>query len=176
MRARDDKDTPPFYRQFDGAKPFRLTFPLDPGEDSLGSGPYWSADGEVLHRDESSFEEIYAVSLVDDRYLLASSYAPFSQLRLSWGDEFVAKQTGEGELEITKVITPQRYIHYGWLIRIASAAEDTAPLVAVAHQLGGGWERIAGGFFTVTVPTDRAAEFASALKAHGWSSHFLFDD
>ena len=148
----------PFYAQFEGASQYRLRYPVD--EDDLG--PYWLESGELIAGAVGQvWERIEAVDLGAGRYRLACKVnAPFSGLRLNWGDEFVAEEVGRNRLQLLRVVTPPAYEHYQLLV--PRGFDNENPLARLAHSFGGGWECIAGGMLTLTVPSTRAADFEDA--------------
>jgi hypothetical protein len=154
----------PFYDQLTGAEKFSLIFPLS--QDL--AGPNWSDSGEVIQTDGSEIEteEIEAVSLGKNRYRLAERcLGPFTCLRLYWGDEFFADHLGENTLKLTKVVVPRTYEHFRWLI--SGGFKNANPIAELVHEVGGGWETVAVGMLTLTVPALRAQEFHSRMNAAG---------
>ena len=148
----------PFYAQFDDATESTLCFPTD--EDEIG--PYWleSGDLDTSQGSSRSCEKVEVVNLGNSRYRLAFKGGPFSGLRLNWGDEFVAEETGIDRLQLLRVTTPLTYKHYQLLV--PRGFDNENPLARLVHRFGGGWECIAGGILTLTVPSTRAADFEQA--------------
>jgi hypothetical protein len=153
-----------FYNQLAGAEKFSLVFPPDKD----GFGPHWVESGELVRADgvQTEVEDIEAVSLGSNRYRLADRCSgPFSSLRLHWGDEFFADRTDETTLTLTKLAAPQPFEHFRYF---TSSGFDNADVMAhIVHAVGGGWETVAGGMVTLTVPATRAQEFQSKLNAAG---------
>jgi hypothetical protein len=152
----------PFYAQFEGATQYRLRFPVD--EDDLG--PYWLESGELIAGASGQiWERIEAVDLGAGRYRLACKVnAPFSGLRLNWGDEFLTEVTGRNRLRLLRVATPLAYRHYSLIVPRRFDNEEA--LAVLVHRFGGGWEAVAGGMLTLSVPAGVAADFARAAEAH----------
>ena len=154
----------PFYDQLFGAEKFRLIFPL--ARDCVG--PDWLESGELVRKNgwEPEIEEIEAVSLGGNRYRLAERcLGPFTSLRLYWGDEFFADRSQGNKLNLTKVVVPRTYEHYRWLISAGFKNEN--PIAELVHEVGGGWETVAVGMLTLTVPALRVQEFHSRMNAAG---------
>jgi hypothetical protein len=151
----------PFYAQFDDATEFTLCFPTD--ED--GAGPYWLESGELdaSQGRSRSCEKVEAVDLGDGRYRLAfKGEGPFSGLRLNWGDEFVAEAAGVKKLQFQRVSTPRAYKHFR--LMVSAGFNNENPLAKLVHRFGGGWECVAGGMLTLTVPTTMTADFEAAAQ------------
>jgi hypothetical protein len=154
----------PFYDQLTNAEKFNLVFPL--GHDI--AGPFWLDSGDLVRLDssENEAEDIEAVSLGRNRYRLAEQcFGPFSSLRLHWGDEFFAERSQGNTLNLTKVVVPRTYEHYRWLI--SGGFKNEKPIAELVHEVGGGWETVAVGMLTLTVPAVRAQEFRSRMNAAG---------
>jgi len=151
----------PFYELFDDATESILCFPSDDD----GVGPYWLDSGELDTSQGSSrsCEKVEVVNLGDGRYRLAlKGEGPFSALRLNWGDEFVAEESGKNRLQLLRVVTPPAYKHYQLLV--PRGFDNENPLARLVHSFGGGWECIAGGMLTLTVPSTTAADFEEAAQ------------
>lgn len=151
----------PFYAQFEGASQYRLRYPVD--ENDLG--PYWLELGELIAGAGGQvWERIEAVDLGADRYRLACKVnAPFSGLRLNWGDEFLAEVAGRNRLRLLRVATPLAYRHYSLIV--PRRLDNEEPLAVLVHRFGGGWEAVAGGMLTLSVPAGVAADFAREAEA-----------
>lgn len=109
---------------------------------------------------------IEAVQLGPDHFrLVFRSDGPFSPLRLHWGDEFIATPRDDGALTLIRVLTPQPYAHYRLLI--SGGFGRDAPAAMLVHEMGGGWEPVAGGILTFTVPAARSELFAKRMAASG---------
>ena len=156
-----DNHPSPFYAQFDDAVVATLCFPAD--ED--GAGPYWLESGELdtSQGGTRSCEKIEVVILGNGRYRLAyKGGGPFSGLRLNWGDEFVAEERGKGKLDLLRVNTPPGYKHFQ--LMVSRDFNNESPLAQLVHRFSGGWETIAGGMLTLTVPTSTASAFVEAAQ------------
>ena len=154
----------PFYDQLTGAEKFSLIFPLD----RECAGPGWLESGELVVTlgGEDEAEDIEAVSLGGSRYRLAERcFGPFSSLRLHWGDEFFADLSQENRLNLTKVVVPRPFAHYRFLG--SGGFNNTNPIAELVHEVGGGWETVAVGMLTLTVPVLRAQEFQFKMNAAG---------
>lgn len=146
----------PFYDLFQDAKRYTLSFPT-----TDLSGPYWDDDGEIIRCFDSELEveDIEAVRIQGGHYRLAERCSgPFSILRLHWGDEFLATIDCDGRLNLLRVVMPQPFVHHRFVT--SSPFNNDHPTAALLHKLGGGWEAVAGGVLTLTVPAACATEFA----------------
>ncbi len=154
----------PFYDQLVGAEKFSLIFPLS--EDC--AGPSWLESGELVHSGDCEIEteDIEAVSLGSSRYRLAERcLGPFSSLRLHWGDEFFADRLDGNSLRISKLVVPRPFEHFRYLT--SGGFKNSNPIAEILHEVGGGWEAVAGGMLTLTVPALRTQEFQSRMNAAG---------
>lgn len=154
----------PFYQALENAQAYLLKFPI--GSD--GTGPSWGTSGVILDHGspQMEVEPIEAVPLGNDLYRLAEVEAgPFSSLRLRWGDEFFADMIGNHELAIRQVKVPLCYQHYLLITSGHPFSDD--PLSEVIHQCSGGWEVMAGGILTITVPMADAEAFELEAKSLG---------
>lgn len=154
----------PFYGLFEDGSDAVLEFPID----GQNGGPFWHDDGELdLTRvKEWDQEEVRVVSLGGNRYRLAEqSLGPFSGLRLYWGDEFTADPHPNGVLRLTSVCTPRAYVHFRFLT--SSIFNNEHQLAVQLHALGGGWESVAGGMLTLTIPVDRARDLQVLMSENG---------
>jgi len=68
-------------------------------------------------------------------------------------------------LNLTKVMVPSTYDHCRWLI--SSKFNNENPIAKLVHEVGGGWETVAVGILTLTVPASRAQEFQFKMNAAG---------
>lgn len=151
----------PFYAQFDDATESTLCFPAD--ED--GEGPYWLESGELNAGQASSrsCEKVEVVNLGGGRYRLAfKGEGPFSGLRLNWGDEFVAEEASRERLDLLRVSTPLEYKHFQFMV--SRGFNNESPLAKLVHRFGGGWETVAGGMLTLTIPSTTAADFVETAQ------------
>lgn len=163
----------PFYDDLSDAQKFSLTFPLD----NEGSGPYWLDSGELVSANatESDVEDIEAVVLGNDRYRLAEQcMGPFSNLRLHWGDEFIAKLLEGNKLLLVKLVVPRQFEHFRFLT--ARGFNNSNPVAELVHELGGGWETVAIGMLTITVPASKAQEFLAKVRAANLYLGFGLED
>lgn len=162
-----DNDPSEFYALVAGAADATLDFPVDENTE----GPFWSEDGELdLTRCKArEREEVGVVPLGSNRYRLAErQMGPFSVLRLNWGDEFNADRGTDGTLRLTSVCMPKRYTHVHLFVGRGFTGEYE--FVRRLHALGGGWELVAGGMLTLTIPRPHAAEFLRVLRAGGFDT------
>ena len=154
----------PFYELFEGAEKFTLTFPLT--RDCVG--PDWLESGELVRSNNEGIEteEIEAVSLGGNRYRLAERcLGPFTSLGLYWGDEFFADCDVGNALNLTKVVVPRTFEHFHWLT--SGGFKNENPIAELVHEVGGGWETVAVGILTLTVPASRVQEFHLRMGAAG---------
>jgi len=153
----------PFYSLVERSRKFTLRFPSD--ED--GVGPYWLATGEMdgSRHDSDSVENVECVALGDNRYRLAiQAEGPFSGLRLHWGDEFFAESGNGCDLVLTRVAMPRKFVHHRFMASGKFTNEN--PIATILHACGGGWETVAVGILTLTVPVETAAEFMRQMQAN----------
>lgn len=160
----NDENPSPFYDLLIGADSFSLVFPIN----QEGTGPHWLETGDLVCADgflaEVEDEDIEAVPLGEDRYRLAEkSFGPFSSLRLHWGDEFIAERVGGNVLQLSRVVMPRKFEHYRFMISSRFASDG--PIATIVHQVDGGWETMAGGMLTLTVPMLRVSGFHQLMKA-----------
>lgn len=152
-----------FYSLVEEATEAALLFPAD-GD---SGGPFWNERGELdrVRCQDWEEEDVGIVPLGGNRYRLAERLlGPFSGLRLHWGDEFEADQTDDGTLRITSVVVPRRYAHFRFL---ASKFNNDHPLAKHLHDMGGGWETVATGMLTLTVPVEHGPEFQRLMCEEG---------
>lgn len=152
-----------FYGLVEEATEAVLLFPAD-GD---SGGPFWNERGELdcVPCKDWDEEDVGIVTLGGNRYRLAERLmGPFSGLRLYWGDEFEADQTDDGTLTITSVVVPRRYAHFRFL---ASKFNNHHPLAKHLHAMGGGWETVATGMLTLTVPVEHGPEFKRLMCEEG---------
>lgn len=153
-----------FYALFDNAEEFQLSFPID----EEGTGPHWDEWGKFAGSAANETEEVRAIPLGAGLFRLAERmHGPFSCLRINWGDEFFAIREGKN-LRITRMATPMKFRHYRFLMQPGFGNDNI--LAETVQSLGGGWECIAGGLVTLTVPLERDAEFSSAMDGIGLPS------
>jgi hypothetical protein len=155
--------TSEFYKITVDGSEISLEFPAD----EQGIGPFWNEDGIIdLSKFEYWDEEIVSiVSLGDNRYRLAVNPSPFSGIRLYWGDEFIANKIRENTLRITSICTPQPYFHAR--LMISGTFNNEHQVAHYLHSHNGGWEAMAGGILTLTVPAEHRSEFQRLLDEVG---------
>ena len=150
----------PFYDALEGAQEYVLLYPVRSGE---SVGPHWLDDGMPFTGDYEE-EDILAVPLGGGRYRLAELCAgPFSCCLLRWGDVFEADAEGD-TLTLRCIVMPPAYQHYFW---VASGGLENTALGDLLHRYGGGWEVVAGGMLTASVPIACVEAFENAAAALG---------
>ena len=159
-----------FYGLVEGATEAALLFPAD-GD---SGGPFWNEQGELdlVRCEDWDEEEVGIVPLGGNRYRLAERlFGPFSRLRLYWGDEFTADKIDDGKLRITSVVVPRRYANFRF---ISSRFNNNHPLANHLHAMGGGWEIVATGMLTLTVPAEHGAEFQRLIYEERFAQDVIF--
>jgi len=63
------------------------------------------------------------------------------------------------------LMVPRPYEHFRFLT--SSDLKNANPIAEIVHEVGGGWETVAGGVLTLTVPVSRTQEFQSKMNAAG---------
>lgn len=152
-----------FYGLVEEATKTVLLYPAD-GD---SGGPFWNERGELdlVRGKDWDEEDVGIVPLGGNRYRLAERLmGPFSGLRLYWGDEFTADQADDGTLRLTAIVVPRRYAHFRFL---ASKFNSDHPLAKHLHAMGGGWETVATGMLTLTVPAEHGTEFQRLMFEEG---------
>ncbi len=152
-----------FYSLVEEAIEAVLLYPAD-GD---SGGPFWNECGDLDRVRGKDWDEegVGIVPLGGNCYRLAERLmGPFSGLRLYWGDEFTADQTDDGTLRLTAIVVPRRYTHFRFL---ASKFNNDHPLAKHLHSMGGGWETVANGMLTLTVPAEHGAEFQRLMFEEG---------
>lgn len=153
-----------FYLLLEDAADVVLEFPVD--DDS--GGPFWHNEGQLdlVRCKEWDQEEVGVVPLGGNRYRLAErQMGPFSGLRLYWGDEFNADKGVDGKLRLTSICIPRPYAHFRFLT--SGGFSNEHQLAQHLHSIGGGWETVAGGMLTLTVPVERASELKRLMYVEG---------
>lgn len=148
----------PFYALFESARTFELRFPCD--ED--GYGPLLLETGEIDAGRclEYSEEPIGAVLLEEGCYRLAERCAgPFSGLAFNRGDEFIAKAIDDDVLIFERLVLPRKFVHCRMIG--SSGFSNQNPFAELLHRHGGGWESIAGGILTFTIPVATVEQFSA---------------
>lgn len=153
----------PFYAQLEPCSKFELEYPFVDDVDFktvqfTGTGE--QANWEVVA------ELVALVDLGGGLFRLAEKLdGPFSALPMCWGDEFLATAVEGGRLRFKQMCGTQKYEHLQLLLSGPFEAEGKAS--ELIHLHGGGWEVVAGGMFTATVPVGNAQALLQALKAAG---------
>lgn len=159
--SQNNIDPSPFYALFQGAKEFVLVFPAD--ED--GYGPFWNESGELDVRrvGSQSEEEVDLVELGGGLYRLANRLlGPFTGLRLYWGDEFFAEPAADNELILSRVAMPRMFKHYQFMA--SGPLSNDNQIAQIIHSHGGGWEAVAMGMLTITVPANAVVDFEQEME------------
>ena len=162
------QDPSRFYALFEGSIALTLHFPVGPD-----GGPIWDSQGQLDLSicPETTDEDVSVVDLGAGRYRLAERrYGPFSDLRMYWGDEFTAEKQSDGSLSLRQVILPGRFHHYRFMG--ANGFNNDDPVAVIVHALEGGWETVAGGMLTITIPTFQVSEFERLLYEQQLSPGF----
>lgn len=108
-------------------------------------------------------ELVLLVPLGDGRYRLAEKLeGPFSALPMSWSDEFFAVEDSHGSLRFRRMASPQKFAHLRLTIAEPFVGDGLAS--DLIHLHGGGWETVAGGMLTVTVPIEKQQMLIDALS------------
>ncbi len=68
-------------------------------------------------------------------------------------------------LRLTSVCVPRPYAHFRFLT--SGGFNNEHQLARHLHSLGGGWEAVAGGMLTLTVPAERASELKRLMYVEG---------
>jgi len=142
-----------FYKLLAGAEEFMVSFPCT----SDGEGPFWDMDGSLINLPNGYREcsRLLMVALGNDMYRIAANPFLEAPTTLNWGDEVFARVGYENTLELTKIKTNQRFRHTIWLMQI----DSEHPLSKKIHEFGGGWECVAGGIVTISIPNENWEEF-----------------
>jgi hypothetical protein len=162
-----DANRPPsgFYLLLEGAIEVVLKFPVD--GDFVG--PRWDDSSGEIDRSacpEWEEERVAVVPLGGNRYRLAERLmGPVSGLTLHWGDEFRAQDDVDGVLRLVAVCVPRPFVHYRFLTR--AGFNNQEPIAQRLHAIGGGWESVAGGMLTLTVPSAFAGKFQRWMSDYG---------
>lgn len=145
----------PFYDLLQGAQEFDLTFPVDEN----GEGPHSNEHGDLIWQEQNGLAvvRILAVPLGGGFYRLAENPLLEPLTELKWGDEFEAKEEYPGQLNLVKVVLPKKYHHEFGLI--SGHVTQGSSLSNRIHELEGGWETVAGGMLTITLPVDAWSKF-----------------
>lgn len=153
----------PFYAQLVPSSKFELEYPFVDDVDFktlqfTGTGE--QADWEIA-------EELVAlVDLGGGLFRLAEKLdGPFSALPMCWGDEFFATVIEGERLRFKRMGGTQKYEHLQLLLSGPFEAEGKAS--ELIHLHGGGWEVVAGGMFTATVPVGNAQALLQDLREVG---------
>ena len=140
----------PFYDLLKGAQKYDLEFPVDENDE----GPHWDDEGTpiTMLTSSSEFVSVLVVPLGNGRYRLAENLVFEPLTTLNWGDEFQAMEVSSKYLKLTKVVMPMRFRHEHKLI--CGPLTQGSKLSNRIHELDGGWEIVAGGILTVTLPIE----------------------
>lgn len=152
-----------FYKNLENAQVYSLSFPADQD----GIGPYWDESGKLaIEKLACKVDEpVELVKLGNGRYRLAEkSVGPFSSLRLYWGDEFLGKSLGGNEIELLGILVPLKFKHYSFMV--SSGFDNENSLARLVHQNSGGWELVAGGMLTISIPIANVMNFENQLNTH----------
>ena len=68
-------------------------------------------------------------------------------------------------LVLQKVLTPRKFVSYRFLTSVGFNSEN--PIAQLLHSLGGGWETVAGGVLTLTVPVEMEEQFNRRMESDG---------
>ncbi len=164
MAAEEDSFPSGFYVLVEDAADAVLEFPAD-GD---SGGPFWNVDGQLdlVRCKEWEQEDVGVVPLGGNRYRLAERrVGPFSGLRLYWGDEFNADKGDDGTLRVISVCVPRPFAHFRFLT--SGGFSNEHQLARHLHSLGGGWEAVAGGMLTLTIPSSSAGELQRLMYEGG---------
>lgn len=144
-----------FYKLMEGSTLYRVSFPCN----SDGEGPFWDEHGnlEKFKDGYQEYSELMMVYLGRNAYRLAENPIFESPTTLNWGDEFIAQKGQSDTLEITQVKINQRFKH----LKIVMRMDAQHPMSKKIHELGGGWESVAGGLLTISIPKENWKEFES---------------
>lgn len=144
-----------FYELMKGAELYLVSFPCN----SDGEGPFWDEHGalEKFPNGHQEHSELMMVHLGDDTYRLAVNPIFEPPSTLHWGDEFLAQLDQYNTLEINQIKTDQRFKHTTILMQINS----NHPMSKKIHELGGGWECVAGGISIISIPKENWEQFES---------------
>lgn len=150
----------PFYAQLEPCSRFDLEYPFvdDVGFKTLQfTGMGEQAEWEVAE------ERVALVELGGRLFRLAEKLeGPFSGLPMHWGDEFFALECGPGRLRFQRMESQQKYSHTRLLL--CGDFDPDGVASELIHQHGGGWEVVARGMFTLTVPVEREQALFQALR------------
>jgi hypothetical protein len=140
----------PFYDLLKGAQKYDLEFHVDENDE----GPHWDDEGTLITTPTSSSEffGVLPVPLGNGLYRLAENPVFEPLTTLNWGDEFQAIEVSSDHLILTKVVMPMKFRHEHKLI--ADSLTKGSDLSNRIHELEGGWEIVAGGVLTVTLPVE----------------------
>jgi hypothetical protein len=153
----------PFYAFLEPTAEFVLRFPYSEDLDTANM----EFTGKVTDDKYATEDESVAlVSLGGCRYRLAEKLdGPFSVLPLNWGDEFIAESIGERLLKLVESASPQKYAHFRSLTAMQFSSRELAS--DLIHRFDGGWEVVAGGMLTISVPVEKVQEFRAAMEQSG---------
>jgi hypothetical protein len=149
-----------FYAQLDPNSEFMLEYPSVDDVDFTKlqfNGVGEQADWEVVE------ESVALVDLGGGLFRLAEKMdGPFSALPMSWGDEFYALVSGPGRLRFQRMDSPPKFSHLRLLL--SGPFEPEGKASELIHRHGGGWEVVAGGMLTATVPAEKEKALVQDLR------------
>lgn len=150
----------PFYAQLEPSSKFVLEYPYV--EDVDFTKLQFTGTEEQVNW-EVAEELVALVDLGGGLFRLAEKLdGPFSGLPMSWGDEFFALVSGPGKLRFQRMDTPQKYSHLRLFLSSPFEADGRAS--ELIHQHGGGWEVVASGMLTATVPVEKEQALFNDLR------------
>jgi hypothetical protein len=146
---------PTFYNLLEAKERFELVFPCN----ADGEGPFWNDDGSPILYAEGSLQSstVRLVKLGGGRYRLAENPILEAPTELHWGDEFLATNNGNAELELASIVVPQQFRHLS-----SVSSRKITPGCSISekiHELGGGWETLMGGLLIITLPVQMWPKF-----------------
>lgn len=153
----------PFYALLEPAAEFVLRFPYSEDVDSANT----EFMGKVANdKNATEDESVALVSLGGCRYRLAEKLdGLFSVLPLNWGDEFFAETIGEHMLKFLNTASPLKYAHFRSLTSTQFTSQELAS--DLIHRFKGGWEVVAGGMLTISIPVEKVQDFRAEMEQSG---------
>ena len=150
----------PFYAQLEPNVNVVLEYPCVDDVDftklqfnSVGEQAGWEAVDEL----------VALVDLDGGLFHLAEKMdGPFSALPMGGGDEFYALESGPGRLRFQRMDSPQRFSHLRLLL--SGPFEPECKASELIHRHGEGWEVVAGGMLTATVPVEKEKGLVQDLR------------
>ena len=111
-----------------------------------------------MHRAVISGSGLYAAPDLISNEELVAAYNEYAR-------RFNADNAEDGTLRLTSVCVPRPYAHFRFLT--SGGFNNEHQLARHLHSLGGGWEAVAGGMLTLTVPAERASELKRLMYVEG---------